>query len=81
MDSPETKEVKPIRAWRVVGESEFGAYCFFDSSREIIEIRDLTNEEIRDRVVFDVSVSALDGDGDEFTQLAFFSIKTEEVPF
>ena len=42
--------MKPIRYWRIVGETERGAYCFFDPSQECILIRDLTPREKADKV-------------------------------
>ena len=41
--------MKHIRNWRII-ETEGGAFCFFDPSRECILIRDLTPQEIADRV-------------------------------
>ncbi len=42
--------MKAIRNWRIIGETERGAFCFFDPSKEIILIRDLTPQEVGDRV-------------------------------
>ena len=50
---------KPLRSWRIVGESREAAYCFFDPSREIILIRNLTMAERVSKIEKDVSVSAL----------------------
>ena len=38
-----------IRRWRII-ETEGGAFCFFDPSRECILIRDLTPSELDDKV-------------------------------
>ncbi len=73
--------MKPIRNWRILGETDSGAYCFFDPSREAISVRDLTSDEIDARLVVDVSVSGLERERDPLcSQLDFFSIKPNEVP-
>ena len=66
--------------WRIVGETERGAFCFFDPSKEIICIRDLTPAELD--VKMDKShgsVSASKAEAGKLPWMPLFSKK--EVPF
>ena len=71
---------KPIRNWRIVGETLSGAYCFFDPSREVISVRDLTSAEIHERIECDRSESAPEQEREADMWLPIFSNK-DEVPF
>ena len=71
--------MKPIRTWRIVGETATGAYCFFDPSREIICIRDLTSLEKADRLKSMVAVTHLETETD-FPELPLVNA-LDEVPF
>ncbi len=71
--------MKHIRNWRIVGETESGAYCFFDPSNEIICIRDLTSDEKRDRIKNMVAVPHLETETEPVPWLPLFNKKG--VPF
>jgi len=71
--------MKPIRNWRIVGETDSGAYCFFDPSREAISVRDLTSDERQARIENMVAVTPLEAEA-EIPWLPLFS-KKSEVPF
>ncbi len=64
-----------------MGETEFGAYCFFDPSKEIICIRDLTVLERADRIESMVAVTHLERERDRFTMDLPLVRKDSEVPF
>ncbi len=71
--------MKPIRCWRIVGETERGAFCFFDPSQEIIFIRDLTDLEKDVKIGIHGSVSASKAEAGTVPWLPLISKK--EVPF
>jgi len=72
--------VKPIRYWRIVGETEQGAFCFFDPSNEKIFIRDLTVAEKDERIRESGSVSASKAEAGTLRQMLLNNHK-KEVPF
>ena len=71
--------MKHILSWRIVGETESGAYCFFEPSREIICIRDLTSSEKAAKMENMLAVTHLEAEA-EIPELPLFSNKNE-VPF
>ena len=52
--------MKPIRNWRVIpAQDQGGVFVFFDPSIELLELRDLREEEKSAKVDRSVSVSGL----------------------
>jgi len=72
------KVFKPIRAWRVSWcDSQPGVSVYYDPREEVLELRDLTEDEKSVRLDMPVSVSGLIG-SDDFPDLFDNQIDLEE---